>query len=91
MNVSNNLDIPFLQLKQSMVTNGLSLGQSIQKLRPTADAQVEVQRAETDATTFVQQNDTTVTTSKTTTSSTTKTKSKSKNKGKKTPNTVAGS
>lgn len=43
--VSNNLGIPFEDLKTSMVTDGLSLGQSIQQLRPTADADTEAARA----------------------------------------------
>jgi hypothetical protein len=92
VNVSNNLDIPFTQLKTSMVTDGLSLGQSIQKLRPGSDYTTQVQRAETDATTFVQQYDSTATsatpttststTTTTTTTSKTSTKTKSKDKPK---------
>ena len=65
VNVSNNLGIDFVQLKTSMVDDGLSLGQSIQKLRPTADATREVSIAETQATTLLN-----TTTSPTSTSST---------------------
>lgn len=49
VNVSNNLGIPFAQLKAKMVTDGLTLGQTIQALRPAASATVEAQRAEYDA------------------------------------------
>jgi hypothetical protein len=49
VNVSNNLKIPFTALKTKMVTDGLSLGQAIQALRPTTSATIEVQRAEYDA------------------------------------------
>jgi hypothetical protein len=43
--VSNNLGIPFADLKTSMVTDGRSLGQSIQTLRPGIDADAETTRA----------------------------------------------
>jgi hypothetical protein len=46
VHVSHNLDIPFSSLKTEMVTNNHSLGQSIQVLKPAADANVEVTRAE---------------------------------------------
>lgn len=49
VNVSNNLAIPFAQLKTKIVTDGLSLGQAIQSLRPVSSATVEAQRAEYDA------------------------------------------
>lgn len=50
VNVSNNLGISFTQLKAKMVTDGMSLGQAIQAVRPlTASATVEAQRAEYDA------------------------------------------
>ena len=49
VNVSHNLGIPFSKLKTDMVTNHMSLGQSIQALRPTADATRETERAETEA------------------------------------------
>jgi hypothetical protein len=49
VNVSHNLRIPFSKLKTDMVTNRMSLGQSIQALRPSADASRETERAETQA------------------------------------------
>ncbi len=49
VNVSSNLRIPFDRLKTSMVTDGKSLGQSIQALKPVASATVEAQHAEYDA------------------------------------------
>lgn len=45
VNVSKNLGIPFVDLKTSMVTDGRSLGQSIQHLKPTLDGDVEAARA----------------------------------------------
>lgn len=45
VNVSKNLGIPFADLKTSMVTDGRSLGQSIQHLKPTLDGEVEAARA----------------------------------------------
>jgi hypothetical protein len=65
VNVSNNLNIPFADLKMSMVDDGLSLGQSIQKLRPTANATQEASLAESQATVIL--NTTTTTTAATTT------------------------
>ena len=65
VNVSNNLNIPFADLKASMVDDGLSLGQSIQKLRPTADATQEASRAQSQATVLL---NTTATTTSTSTS-----------------------
>jgi hypothetical protein len=50
VNVSNNLGIPFSQLKKRMVDQGMSLGQAIQDARPkTTDTGIIVSRAETDA------------------------------------------
>lgn len=50
VNVSNNLGIPFWQLKTRMVDRGMSLGQAIQDARPrTTDTIVVARRAETDA------------------------------------------
>ena len=69
VNVSNNLNIPFVDLKSSMVDDGLSLGQSIQKLRPTANATQETSLAESQATVLL---NTTTTTAGTTTSTTSK-------------------
>jgi hypothetical protein len=45
LHVSNNLGIPFEDLKASMVTDGMSLGSSIQALKPTSDATTETERA----------------------------------------------
>jgi len=96
VHVSQNLGIPFTQLKAAMLgtstttatngtstgtagtttntsTNPMSLGQAIQKLKPTANAGVEVQRAETQASTDVSG---TTTTSTSGTIATTATKSK---------------
>ena len=99
VHVSQNLGIPFTQLKAAMLgtstptatnststgttgmttntsTNPMSLGQAIQKLKPTANADVEVQRAETQASTDVSGTTTTSTSGTTATTSTTSTKSK---------------
>jgi hypothetical protein len=66
VNVSNNLGIPFAELKTRMVDQGMSLGQAIQDARPrTTDTTVVVRRAETDADVLIR-----------TTEQTTKTKSK---------------
>jgi hypothetical protein len=46
VNVSNNLKIPFNDLKTQMVVEGKSLGESIQTLKKVASVTVEVQRAE---------------------------------------------
>jgi len=53
LHVSHNLGIPFSQLKTAMLgtttTAPLSLGRAIHKLRPSANASAEAQRAETEA------------------------------------------
>jgi hypothetical protein len=58
VHVSQNLGIPFADLKATMLgrsasgastSSPMSLGQAIQKLRPTADAATAVRRAERDA------------------------------------------
>ncbi|MEO6239261.1 MAG: hypothetical protein ABIQ52_19880 [Vicinamibacterales bacterium] len=50
VNVSNNLGIPFSQLKTRMVDQGMSLGQAIQDLRPqTSETTIVAHRAESDA------------------------------------------
>jgi hypothetical protein len=50
VNVSNNLGIPFTELKTRMVDRNMSLGQAIQDTRPrTTDTTVIVSRAERDA------------------------------------------
>ena len=53
VNVSNNLNIPFADLKTAMVVEGMSLGQAIKSERPTADTTTEVRRAESDATRLI--------------------------------------
>lgn len=53
VNVSNNLGLSFTELKMRMVDDGMSLGQAIKDLRPTADTTTEVRRAETDATNLI--------------------------------------
>jgi hypothetical protein len=49
VNVSRNLGIPFVDLKARMVGQGLSLGQSIQALRPSVDGPREAMRAQRQA------------------------------------------
>lgn len=50
VNVSNNLGIPFAELKTRMVDQGMSLGQAMQDARPrTTDTIVVARRAESDA------------------------------------------
>jgi hypothetical protein len=49
VNVSRNLGIPFVDLKTKMVGQGLSLGQSIQALRPGVNAPREAMRAQRQA------------------------------------------
>jgi len=46
LHVSRNLGIPFTALKADMVDKHLSLGQSIQDLRPTAHATDEARKAQ---------------------------------------------
>jgi len=75
VNVSNNLGISFTELKTLMVTEGYSLGQSIQQLKPTATATVEAQRAEYDAQRLIATTEGQTTTATNTTSTTTTTAS----------------
>jgi hypothetical protein len=78
VNVSNNLGIDFAMLKTKMVDDGLSLGASIQALKPTASATVEAQRAEYDARGMILESEQTqVTASATVTTTTRKKKGKS--------------
>ncbi len=63
VNVSNNLGISFADLKTRMVTDGMSLGQAIQDLRPNADTTV-VRRAESDADALIRSTETTTTKTK---------------------------
>ena len=62
VNVSNNLGIDFVNLKTSMVDDGLSLGQSIQTWKPTANSTREVSLAESQATVLINTSSTTTTT-----------------------------
>lgn len=73
VNVSNNLGISFTKLKTLMVTEGYSLGQSIQQLKPTATATVEAQRAEYDAQRLITTTESQTTTATNTTSTSTTT------------------
>jgi hypothetical protein len=74
VNVSTNLSIPFDKLKADMVTKKMSLGQSIQELRPATSAAVEAQRAEYDADMLIAQTEReTTVTATASTSATTKT------------------
>jgi hypothetical protein len=84
VNVSNNLGIPFDKLKADMVEKKMSLGQSIQDLRPmTGSPTVEAQHAEYDANSLIVQTEqemsvtvsTKITTTTTPTTSTTSTTS----------------
>jgi hypothetical protein len=50
VNVSNNLGIPFVQLKAKMTgDNAMSLGQAIHALRPAVNADVESRTAQRQA------------------------------------------
>lgn len=46
---SNNLGIPFSELKRRIVNDGMTLGQAIQDIRPTSKYWSEARRAEEDA------------------------------------------
>jgi hypothetical protein len=82
VNVSNNLGLSFTQLKTKMVTDGMSLGQAIQALRPLTSATIEAQRAEYDARGMISESE--LQPQVTTTSATlTTTSAKSKAKAKK--------
>ena len=75
VNVSNNLGIPFSELKTRMVTDGMSLGQAIQDARPkTTDTTTVVRRAESDADAIIRSSESPATSS-------TKTKTKAKKNG----------
>ena len=92
VNVSNNLKIPFDKLKADMVTKKMSLGQSIQDLRPeTSSATVEAQHAEYDANTVIAKTEeetsttaSTKMTTKTTTATSTTAAAKPRKSGHKT-------
>jgi hypothetical protein len=80
VNVSSNLGIDFEKIKTAMVDDGKSLGQAIQFVKTDVENPTLVaQRAESEATTLIQQ---TEKTTATTTTSTTSPKTKSKDKPK---------
>lgn len=81
VNVSNNLGLDFTQLKMKMVDDGLSLGQSIQTLKPAASGAVEAQRAEYEARGMIAETETQVSATVTTTTTTTTQKPKGKKSG----------
>lgn len=49
VHASNNLDIPFTELKRRIVNDGMTLGQAIQDIRPKSRYWDEARRAEDDA------------------------------------------
>jgi protein involved in polysaccharide export with SLBB domain len=49
VNASNNLGIPFIELKRRIVNDGMTLGQAIQDIRPASKYWSEARRAEEDA------------------------------------------
>jgi hypothetical protein len=82
VNVSYNLPgISFTELKTKIITDGMSLGQAIQALRPLSSATIEAQRAEYDARGMISESElqpqvTTTAPTSTTTSSKSKAKAK---------------
>jgi hypothetical protein len=55
LHVAHNLDIPFDQLKADMTgANKYSLGKAIHELKPTADANAEVKKADREADTDIE-------------------------------------
>jgi len=72
VNVSNNLGIDFVNLKASMVDDGLSLGKSIQTWKPTANSTREASLAESQATVLINTSSTTTTATTTTTTAKTR-------------------
>jgi hypothetical protein len=75
VNVSNNLGIPFAELKTRMVDRGMSLGQAIQDARPaTTDTTTVVVRAEREADEMIEGTKATKTTKPTKATKPTKTK-----------------
>ncbi len=49
ISASNNLGVPFLELKRRIVNDGMTLGQAIQDIRPRSRYWDEARRAEDDA------------------------------------------
>lgn len=78
VNVSNNLGLDFTQLKMKMVDEKLSLGQSIQSLKPAASGSIEAQRAEYDARGMIAESEAQLSATATVTTSTTTQKTKGK-------------
>jgi hypothetical protein len=76
--VSNNLGLDFTQLKMKMVDEKLSLGQSIQSLKPAASGSIEAQRAEYDARGMITESEAQLSATATVTTSTTTQKTKGK-------------
>lgn len=72
LHVSQNLGIPFANLKTQMVDKHMSLGQSIQSLKPSANATTATKEAEVETERDLKSTDATTTT--TTQGTTTKTK-----------------
>jgi hypothetical protein len=62
LHVSQNLGIPFADLRKAMVTEHRSLGQAIQQYRPSTNSTTEVEHAETEAEHDVKTTTTTTTT-----------------------------
>ena len=80
VNVSNNLKLPFESLKTSMVEDGYSLGQSIQRVKAELNGTVEAQRAERDAQRLIAETESPSASTTTTGAATTTTSTKSKNR-----------
>lgn len=78
VNVSNNLGLDFTQLKMKMVDEKLSLGQSIQSLKPVASGSIEAQRAEYEARGMIAESETQASATATVTTNTTTQKTKGK-------------
>ena len=49
VHASNNIEIPFFELKRRIVNDGMTLGQAIQDVRPKSRYWAEAHRAEDDA------------------------------------------
>jgi hypothetical protein len=81
VNVSYNLPgISFTELKTKIITDGMSLGQAIQALRPLSSATIEAQRAEYEARGMISESELQPQVTPTTTTSVTTSSKKSKAK-----------
>ncbi len=58
VNASNNLGIPFVDLKRRIVNDGMSLGLAIQDVRPKSQYWSEARRAEDEAARLIQASET---------------------------------